>query len=128
MNIQLLEAALGFVVKLQKDNFIGKGVLLKQKNEGIKQKRVGLLMVDQGIPRPNFEIYNNENEKIGHITSGTFSPLLKCGIAMAYIQVSQAQEGNIVNVKIRDKKVNAKIVAFPFYDPEKYGYKRKSPF
>ena len=123
-----LEAALGFVVKLQKGNFIGKDVLLKQKNEGIKQKRVGLMMIDKGIPRPNFEIYNNENEKIGHITSGTFSSLLKCGIAMAYIQVSQAQEGNIVNVKMRDKKAKAKIVSFPFYDPEKYGYKRKSSF
>ena len=122
-----LEATLSFVMKLQKDNFIGKDALLKQKNEGVNRKRVGIQMIEQGIPRPNFEIYNVEGEKIGHLTSGTFSPLLKYGIGMAYIQISQAQEGNIVSVKARDKKTKAKIVSFPFYDPQKYGYKRKPP-
>jgi aminomethyltransferase len=120
-----LEAALSFVVKLQKDNFIGKESLLKQKNEGIKRKRVGMRMIEQGIPRPSFEIYSGNNEKVGYITSGTFSPLLKCGVGMAYVQIPQAQEGNIVSVKIRDKLAKAEIVPFPFYDPEKYGYKRK---
>jgi len=121
-----LEAALGFVVKLQKDNFIGKEVLLKQKSDGIKRKRVGIQMIEQGIPRPSYEVYNNQGEKIGHITSGTFSPLLKCGIGMAYVQTSQAQEGNIINAKIRDRLTRGKIVSFPFYDIEKYGYKRKT--
>lgn len=125
-NITPLEAMLGFVVKLEKDNFIGKNVLLKQKTEGIKRKRVGVQMMDQGIPRPSFEIYSNEGKNIGHVTSGTFSPLLKCGIGIAYIQISQAQEGDIVNVKIRDKLARGKIVGFPFYDTEKYGYKRKT--
>jgi len=120
-----LEAALSFVVKLQKDKFIGKEALLKQKNEGVKRKRVGTLMAEQGIPRPGFEIFNSNHEKIGRITSGTFSPLLKCGIGMAYIEISEAQEGNVVNVKIRAKTARAKIVQFPFYDAEKYGYKRK---
>jgi glycine cleavage system aminomethyltransferase T len=59
------------------------------------------------------------------MTSGTFSPLLKCGIGMAYVQATQASEENIVNVKIREKSVKGKIVPFPFYDPDKYGYKRK---
>jgi len=125
-NTTPLEASLGFVVKLQKDKFIGKETLLKQKNEGIKRKRIGIQMIEQGIPRPSHEIYNNQGEKIGHITSGTFSPLLKCGIGMAYIQISQAQEGNIINVKIRDKLAKGKVISFPFYDTEKYGYKRKT--
>ncbi len=126
-NTTPLQAALSFVVKLQKDNFIGKDALLKQKNEGIKRKRVGIRMMEQGIPRPSFEIYNNGGEKIGHLTSGTFSPLLNCGIGMGYVQTSHAQEENIVNVKIRGKQAKAKIVSFPLYDPEKYGYKRKPP-
>lgn len=125
-NTTPLEAALGFVVKLQKDNFIGKEMLLKQKTEGIKRKRVGLLMVEQGIPRPTFEVYNDRYEKIGQVTSGTFSPLLKCGIGMAYVDMSSAQEGNIVHVKIRGKMAKAKIVGFPFYDANNYGYKRKA--
>ncbi|MBS7607634.1 MAG: glycine cleavage system aminomethyltransferase GcvT [Candidatus Bathyarchaeia archaeon] len=125
-NTTPLEARLGFVVKFQKDNFIGKNALLKQKEEGIKRRRVGLQMMEQGIPRQGFKVYNDKGENIGQITSGTFSPLLKCGIAMAYVQTQQAQEGNIVNVDIRGKKVKAKIVPFPFYDQEKYGYKRKT--
>jgi aminomethyltransferase len=125
-SIAPLEAGLGFVVKLQKDSFIGKDALQKQKNEGIKRKRVGVEMMEQGIPRSNFEILNARNEKIGHLTSGTFSPLLKQGIGMGYVELSQAQEGNVVNVKIRDKPAKAKIAAFPLYDPEKYGCKRKT--
>ena len=125
-NITPLAARLGFVVKFQKDSFIGKETLLKQKNEGIKRKRVGVQMIERGVPRPSFEIYNREGEKIGHITSGTFSPVLKCGICMAYVPISQAQEGNVVNVKIRNKLAKGKIVAFPFYDTKKYGFKRKT--
>ena len=125
-NTTPLEAALGFVVKFQKENFVGKEALLKQKNEGIKRKRVGIRIIEQGIPRPSYEIYSDKSENIGHITSGTFSPLLKCGVGMAYIQTSQAQDGNIINVKIRDKLAKGKIVPFPFYDAENYGYKRKT--
>lgn len=124
-NTTPLEARLGFVVKFQKDNFVGKNALLKQKEEGVKRRRVGLQMIEQGIPRQGFKIYNEKGENIGHVTSGTFSPLLKCGIAMAYIQTPQAQEGNTVNIEIRGKMAKAKIVPFPFYDAEKYGYKRK---
>jgi aminomethyltransferase len=126
-NTTPLEARLGFVVKFQKDSFIGKNALLKQKEEGVKRRRVGLQMIEQGIPRQGFKVYGDQGEEIGRITSGTFSPLLKCGIAMAYIQTQHAQEGNIVNVEIRGKSAKAKIVPFPFYDAEKYGYKRKTP-
>jgi aminomethyltransferase len=124
-NTTPLEAGLGFVVKLNKGNFIGKEALLKQKTQGIKRKRVGIQMVEQGIPRPNFEVYNEEGEVIGKLTSGTFSPILNCGIGMGYVQTQQAQEGKIVYVNIRNKKVGAKIKAFPFYDQERYGYRRK---
>jgi aminomethyltransferase len=125
-NTTPLEASLGFVVKLQKDSFIGKDILQKQKSEGVKRKRVGIQMLEQGIPRAGFEIYSPSGENIGVLTSGTFSPLLKSGVGMGYVQVAQAQEGNMVNVKIRDKMVKAKIVSFPLYDPDKYGSKRKT--
>jgi len=98
--------------------------LLKQKDEGIKRKRVGIRMIERGIPRRGFEIYDDKGEKIGYITSGTYSPLLKYGIGMAYIQAVQAQKGNLVNVKIHNRLVKGKIVSFPFYDTEKYGWKR----
>jgi aminomethyltransferase len=124
-NTNPLEAGLGFVVKLQKNSFVGKDALLKQKTDGIKRKRVGIKMVGEGIPRQGFEICDDAGEKIGYLTSGTFSPLLKLGIGMGYVQLPSAQEGKTVNVKIRDRMAEAKISAFPFYDSEKYGYKRK---
>jgi aminomethyltransferase len=120
-----LEAALGFVVKLQKSEFIGKEVLVKQKTDGIRRKRVGIKMIDQGIPRQGFEILANNKESIGHITSGTFSPLLRCGIGMGYVEMSFSQQGNIVRVKIRDRISKGEVVALPFYNPEEYGYRRK---
>jgi len=119
-----LEAGLGFVVKLKKDSFIGKEALTKQKAEGIKRKRVGLIMMEKGIPRPQHEVWK-DGEKIGYVTSGTFSPLLEKGIAMAYISVQHATEGNKVAVKVREKLTEAQIVKFPFYDPTKYGYGRQ---
>jgi len=122
-----LEAGLSFVVKLQKENFIGKNILQKQKTEGIKRKRIGITMIENGIPRAGFELFNEKNERIGHLTSGTFSPLLKIGAGMGYVETSQAIEGSIINVKIRDKHAKAKITPFPLYDAEKYGYKRKIP-
>jgi aminomethyltransferase len=124
-NTSPLEAGLGFVVKLQKDNFIGKEALQKQKSEGVKRKRVGIQIVEQGIPRKGYEIYDDKGEKIGYVTSGTFSPLLKYGVGIAYVQVAKALEGNIVNMEIRNRLVKAKIASFPLYDPEKFGYKRK---
>jgi aminomethyltransferase len=124
-NTTPLEATLGFVVKLQKQKFIGKHVLEQQKAEGAKRKRVGVKLMDQGIPRSGFEIYAETGERIGYLTSGTFSPLLKQGIGMGYVQMPHAQEGNDVNVKIRDKMAKGRISAFPLYDGEKYGYKRK---
>jgi len=124
-NTTPLEAGLSFVVKLQKEGFIGKEALLEQKTEGWKRKRVGIEMTDQGIPRPGFEIHSATGEKIGQITSGTFSPLLKCGVGMGYVQTAHAQEGALVKVDIRGRMTEGKMEAFPLYDPEKYGYKRK---
>ena len=119
-----LEAGLGFVVKLKKDSFIGKDALAKQKAEGIKRKRVGLVMLERSIPRQGNEVYK-DNQKIGAITSGTFSPILKEGVAVAYVSVENAVEGNTVAVKIRDKSAKAQIAKFPLYDTAKYGYARQ---
>ena len=91
----------------------------------MKRKRVGIRMAEQGIPRGGFEIYAETGEKVGSITSGTFSPLLNLGIGMGYVQTPYSQEGNTVGVSIRGKTAKGRIAAFPFYDTEKYGFKRK---
>jgi len=120
------EAGISFVVKLKKESFIGKEALLKQKMDGIKRKRVGLQMLEKGIPRPQYEVWKNSREKVGYITSGTFSPILDCGIAMAYVSTQHAAEGENLSVKIRDKFIKAEVVNFPFYDTKNYGYGRQN--
>lgn len=116
-----LEARISFVVKFHKQSFIGKEALLKQKEQGLRRVRGGLTVLERGIPRPHQEVFKN-GERIGEVTSGTFSPLLKKGIAMAYISKEHAEEGKQVSIKIRDRHVKAKIVKLPFYQrrsPEK---------
>lgn len=124
-NTTPLEARLRFVVKFKKENFIGKDALLKQKAEGVKRKRVGLRMLEKSIPRLHYEVWKN-GLMIGRVTSGTFSPVLECGIAMAYVPTEHAVENSTVMVKIRDKLVKAEVVKFPFYDPTEYGYRRQN--
>jgi len=124
-NTTPLEARLGFVVKFKKANFIGKDALLKQKAEGVKRKRVGLRMLEKSIPRPNYEVWKN-GQIIGRVTSGTFSPVLQCGIAVAYVPTEHAVKDSMVMVKIRGKLVKAEVVKFPFYDPTRYGYRRQN--
>lgn len=121
-----LEAALGFVVKLDKSRFVGKEALLKQKTDGIKRKRVGIRMTDRGIPRQGFDIYAEAEERIGKITSGTFSPLLNVGMGMGYVQMPYAQTEKAVAVEIRGRMARARIAGFPLYDTDSYGFKRKA--
>ena len=124
-NTSPLEARLSFVVKFEKGDFIGRNTLLRQKKEGVRRRRVGIRMLKGGIPRPNYEVWKND-EKIGRVRSGTFSPILKCGVAMAYVSTEYATTGETVAVKIRGKLVDGEIIRFPFYDPTKYGYRRKT--
>jgi len=118
------EAKLTFVVKLHKD-FIGKQRLQDIKEKGTPRVRVGLLTVNRVIPRHGFEILS-EGKPIGTVTSGTLSPLVNTGIAMGYVRRESAQEGRLVELKVRERVEKAKIVRTPFYDTTKYGYSRKT--
>ena len=120
-----LEAKLAFTLDFEKDDFIGKDFLLKRKDEGLKRIRVGLRMLKRGIPRCGYEIYL-QGEKIGRVTSGTFSPLLQRGIGMGYIPPKHTTMGTQVEIKIRGSFLSAEIVKMPFYDITKYGWQRKT--
>jgi len=113
-NITPLEAGLGFCVKLNKDNFIGRESLAKQKSEGLKRKLIGFEMLDRGVPRSNYEVYA-EGRKIGYVTTGSFSPTLKKNIGLALVDSSYAKEGTEIEVVIRNKILKAKVIKKPFY-------------
>lgn len=113
-NTTPLEANLAWVVKFNKGDFIGRDVLLKQKEEGPGKKLVSLVMEGRGIPRPGYEIHNN-GKKVGIVTSGTMSPSLGVGIAMGYLETGFHDVGSEVDIIIREKRVKAKVVKPPFY-------------
>ncbi|MEP6595421.1 MAG: glycine cleavage system aminomethyltransferase GcvT [Ginsengibacter sp.] len=108
-----LEAGLGWITKFTKD-FTGKGILEKQKAQGVKQKLVGLGMVEQGISRQGYQIKDNAGATIGRVTSGTQSPSLGKAIAMGYVSTVYSQIDTEVYIKIRDKLLIAKVVKMPF--------------
>ncbi len=108
-----LEGGLGWITKFTKD-FVAKDILAKQKEVGIKQKLVGLEILEKGIPRHDYEIQNDEEETIGRVTSGTQSPSLQKPIAMGYVNINYAKIDAKVFIKIREKLVPAKVVKMPF--------------
>jgi aminomethyltransferase len=109
-----LEAGLEWVIKWSKGPFVGREVLLKQKEEGVKRKLIGLELLEMGIARSHYPVLKDGNP-IGRVTSGTQSPTLGKAIALAYVIAQESTIGNTVEVEIRRRSVRAKVVPLPFY-------------
>lgn len=115
------EARLGWVVKLDKAaNFLGKAVLEAVKSSGPTRKCVGITLEGKGIPREGYHLFapsapDNGGTRVGHITSGTFSPTVAKGIAMARVESAYAKLGTILEVEIRGARHAAVVTALPFY-------------
>ena len=108
-----LEAGLGWVIKLGKQDFIGKAELEKQKHAGNRRKLVGIRLLDRGVLRPHYRILKN-GAPIGELTSGTFSPSLNTGIGLCYVSSEYAEPGTELEVEIRKLSVPAEVVKPPF--------------
>ncbi len=107
-----LQTGPGWVVDW-KHEFIGKQVLVQQKAAGGYDKLVCMVAKDKGIPRHGYEILR-DGARVGIVTSGTLSPVLKQGIAMGYVPLGMAEVGTQVQIKIRDNIIDAEIVKPPF--------------
>lgn len=113
-DIHPLEARLGWVVKLDKENeFCGKTALVKARAEGIQRRLVGLKMSARGVPRSHYKILK-EGVPVGEVTSGTFSPTLNTGIAMGFVPAGQSKSGEKFEIEIRGQGVSAEVVPLPF--------------
>jgi aminomethyltransferase len=108
-----LEAGLGWITKLNKGEFIGKPVLLKAKQEGMKRKLVGFTLPKKAVARHGYTLSANGSQ-VGQVTSGTFSPSLERGIGMGYVATAHTEPGGSVNVMIRGSAVPATVVKIPF--------------
>lgn len=117
-DITPIEGGIGFFVKLDKENFNGRERLALQKEQGAERKIVGIEMIDRGIPRSHYPVYVND-EIIGEITTGTFSPTLKKNLGLALIKKEHANIDGVVYVGIRNKRIKAKIIKTPFYKRKK---------
>ena len=108
-----LEAGLGWITKFTKD-FTAKGIMEKQKAEGVNRKLVGFEMIDKGMPRHNYEIKDAGGNNIGYVTSGTQSPSLQKAIGMGYVTVENSSIDAEIYIAVRDKLLKAKVVKIPF--------------
>jgi aminomethyltransferase len=107
-----ISAALGWTVSLDKGEFIGRDAIARVKEQGPRHKLVGLEF-DEGIPRPGYPVLR-EGTEVGKVASGTFSPTLSRGIAMAYVPADSAEPGTRFQVAIRKKTVEATVTRPPF--------------
>lgn len=108
-------AGLGFFVKMDKEEFIGKEAI--EAMGKLKERRVGLKVTGRGIIREHEDVYAG-NVKIGHTTSGTHCPYLGYPIAMAIVDIAYKEVGTQVEVEVRGRRVAAEVVKLPFYKRE----------
>jgi aminomethyltransferase len=109
-----LEAGLQRFVKLDGPDFCGRAALIRQRDEGVRRRLVGLEMLDRAIPRPHYPVLAQGRE-VGHVTSGTFSPTLGKGIALAYVPTELSAIGTELTVQVRGEPHPARVVKTPFY-------------
>ncbi|MBI3185814.1 MAG: glycine cleavage system aminomethyltransferase GcvT [Myxococcales bacterium] len=109
-----LEAGLGWIVKLDKGDFLGAEALRKQRAEGVKKRLVGFELVEPGIPRPHYPILK-DGQRVGEVTSGTMGPSVKKAIGIGYVPPELAAEGSSFQVEIRGRLVAARVVKTPFW-------------
>jgi aminomethyltransferase len=111
-----LEAKIGWAIGWSKENFSGRTALVKQKEIGAKRIAVGLLANDRGIPRGHMDVKDVDGNVIGETTSGTFSPTLQKGIALALVNPEVAV-GDLLIVDVRGRALSVTVVKPPFVKP-----------
>jgi len=110
-----LEAGLGWVVKLDGADFIGREPLRAQKAAGVRRKLAGFVMTERGIARHGYPILDGEGRERGRVTSGGPAPTLEKNVAMGYLPAQLDLPGTRIFVDCRGKRVEAEIVKGPFY-------------
>lgn len=107
-----LETGPEWVIKWDHE-FVGREALIQQREKGLCRRLVGLEMIERGIPRHGYVVLKDDVE-VGKVTSGTLSPVLGRGIALAYVGIEHASEGEELWVRIRETKARCRVVRPPF--------------
>ena len=107
-----LEAGLGWITKFTKE-FTNSEFLKKQKETGVTKKLIGFKMAEKGIPRHHYLIKDATGNAIGHVTSGTISPMLGIGIGLGYVNIEFATPGTEIFIEVRNQLVKAEVHKLP---------------
>ena len=108
------EADLGWIVKPDAGEFIGRAALVAQREEGVSRKLVGFELRGRGVPRHGYPIVV-DGEPFGEVTSGGYAPFLKRSLGLAYLPAHACEPGQAFEVVIRGRPVPAEVVPTPFY-------------
>ncbi len=105
------------MTKLGKGEFVGRGAIAAQKEEGVPRKLVGFVMEDRGIPRQGYAITDADGEPIGEVTSGSQSPILGQGIGLGYVPNDPAYTapGSAIGIAVRGRILPATVQKPPFH-------------
>ena len=115
--INPLQAGLAFAVNLQGRQFVGRDGLAALQNDAAQPVRIGLELVGRRVPREHYAVLHG-GQRVGEVTSGTFSPTLQKPIAMAYVAAASSSVGQELSIDIRGAAEPAKVVPLPFYRRE----------
>ncbi len=113
--INVWEAGLDRFCKLEKGDFIGSAALVAAKAAGLRRTLVGLEMMDRGIARDDYKVFDETGTEVGYVTSGSPAPFLKKNIALAYVPPSLSPVGTNLLIEIRGQRLRAQVVPTPFY-------------
>ena len=108
------EAGLGWIVKLEDTDFVGKEALVGLKRQGVSRKLAGFELRDRGIARDHYPVFLN-SERVGEVTSGSYAPSLGKSIGLTYMPAEYANPGQQIEIEVRSKRLRAEVVSGPFY-------------
>jgi aminomethyltransferase len=114
-----LEAGLGWIVKPDKGEFVGRPQIMAMKETGVNRKLIGFEMSGRGIARHGYDVVAESGQKIGYVTSGAPSLSLGKNIGLAYVPTELSKIGSTILIKVRDNIVPATVVKTPFYSRPK---------
>ena len=112
-NTTPIEAGLDRFVSFDKE-YVGSDVLRRQHDNGVKRKLVGLQLPGRSAPRAGYAI-SDQGERVGEVTSGSYSPTLDTSIGMGYVSERYAVPGTILDLDVRGRTVQVEVVNIPFY-------------
>lgn len=114
-DISAIESGLGWIVKLDKGDFIGKEVLMRHKKEGTARSLAGFFVDDPGIARHGDKVFDASGAELGWVTSGTKTPTLNRALGLAIVATSKSAVGQALFIEVRGKRLKSTVAKRPFY-------------